>query len=51
MTLTLCRVNSNYSVSKFDVTITLVEDKSGSEPVETEPQYIDPFEYFNPFGY
>ncbi len=51
MTLTLCRVNSNYSISKFDVTITLVEDKSGSEPVETEPQYVDPFEYFNPFGY
>ena len=51
MTLTLCRVNSNYSVDKFDVTITLVEDRSGSMVEETEPQYVDPFEYFNPFGY
>lgn len=51
MTLTLCRVNSNYTVNKFDVTITLVEDRSGSQPVETEPQYVDPFEYFEQFGY
>lgn len=51
MTLTLCRVNSNYTVSKFDVTITLVEDKSGSMVEATEPQYVDPFEYFDPFGY
>lgn len=51
MTLTLCRVNSNYTVTKFDVEITLVEDKSGSMVEETEPEYVDPFEYFNPYGY
>lgn len=51
MTLTLCRVNSNYTISKFDVSITLVEDKGGSKVEATEPQYVDPFEYFNQFGY
>ncbi len=52
LTLTLCRVNNDYTVTKFDVTITLVEDKSGSEVEKaTEPEYIDPFEYFNPYGY
>lgn len=51
MTLTLCRVNSNYTISKFDVTITLVEDKGGSTVEATEPEYVDPFEYFNQFGY
>lgn len=50
-TLTLCRVNSNYTLSKFDVTAKLVEDKGGSQVEVTEPQYVDPFEYFNPFGY
>ncbi len=50
MTLTLCRVNSNYTISKFDVTITLVEDRGGSMVESTEPDYVDPFEYFNPFG-
>lgn len=51
MTLTLCRVNSNYTISKFDVTITLVEDKGDSTVETTEPDYVDPFEYFNQFGY
>lgn len=52
MTLTLCRVNSNYSIDEFDVEITLVEDKGGSEPITTtQAYYIDPFEYFNQFGY
>lgn len=51
MTLTLCRVNSNYTINKFDVTITLVEDKGGSMVEATEPQYVDPFEYFDSFGY
>ncbi len=52
MTLTLCRVNSDYSLDEFNVDIALVEDKSGSEPVTTtQPYYIDPFEYFNQFGF
>lgn len=52
MTLTLCRVNSNYSLSEFEVEISLVEDKSGSEPVTTtQAYYIDPFEYFNQYGF
>ena len=53
-TLTLCRVNSNYTIDEFDVEISLVEDKGGSEPVTTTVQYLDPFEYFNKqfgFGY
>lgn len=53
LTLTLCRVNSNYSIETFDITVTLVEDKSGS-PQEnvTEPEYaVNPFEYDNPYGY
>ena len=51
LTLTLCRVNNNYTISKFDVEVTLVEDKSGSKVETTEPDYIDPFEYYNPYGY
>ncbi len=50
MTLTLCRVNSNYSIDEFDIEITLVEDKGGSEPITTtQPYYIDPFEFY--FGF
>lgn len=50
MTLTLCRVNSNYSIDEFEVEITLVEDKGGSEPVTTtQAYYIDPFEFY--FGF
>ena len=52
MTLTLCRVNSNYSIDEFEVEVTLVEDKGGSDPVTTtQAYYIDPFEYFNQFGF
>ncbi len=52
MTLTLCRVNSNYSIEEFEIEIALVEDKGGSEPITTtQAYYIDPFEYFNQFGF
>ncbi len=52
MTLTLCRVNSNYSIEEFEIEVTLVEDKGGSEPITTtQAYYIDPFEYFNQFGF
>lgn len=50
-TLTLCRVNSNYTIEEFKVEASLVEDKGGSEPVTTTVQYLDPFEYFNQFGF
>lgn len=52
MTLSICRVNSDYSIQEFEVEITLVEDKGDSAiPEETTVYYIDPFEYFNQFGY
>lgn len=52
MILTLCRVNSNYSIDEFELEIALVEDKGGSEPITTtQAYYIDPFEYFNQFGF
>ena len=51
LTLSICRVNGDYSIEEFDVDIVLVEDKGGSEPVTTTQYYIDPFEYFNQFGY
>lgn len=52
-TLSICRVNSNYTFEEFDVEITLIEDKSSSEPVTTtQPQYVDPFQYFyDQFGF
>lgn len=47
MTLTLCRVHSDYSTETFDIEITLVEDKSGSTAeTTTTVQYVNPFEYF-----
>lgn len=48
MTLTLCRVRSDYSTETFDVEATLVEDKTGSaaETTTTPTQYVNPFEYF-----
>jgi len=52
MTLSICRVNSDYSIYEFDVEITLVEDKGEvSKPAQTTIPYIDPFEYFNQFGF
>ncbi|MCR5150672.1 MAG: trypsin-like peptidase domain-containing protein [Clostridiales bacterium] len=52
--LSICRVNSNYSIEEFDVTATLVEDKGQANPVETTTQsYIDPFssDFWSQFGY
>lgn len=49
LTLTLCRVNSDYSLDEFDVDVTLVEDKGTTETTTTQP-YIDPFDYFYGFG-
>lgn len=45
ITLTICRVDTknNYTVSEFDVTVKLVEDKGATEPVTQNS-------YYNPFG-
>ena len=57
MTLTLARVNSNYSVDKFDVEVTLVEDKGNTQEEAQESseepatQYVNPFDYFFGYGY
>ncbi len=55
LTLTIARINRDYSVSTFDVDVTLVEDKSIPAEETTESHYyVDPFgqngyEFF--FGY
>ena len=43
LTLTIARINKDYSVSKFDVEVSLVEDKSVPEQVEQTEFYVDPF--------
>ena len=50
LTLTLCRIDSNYKTTKFDVKVKLVEDKgsaSSNEPTENATTNT----YFNPFGF
>ena len=52
LTLTLCRVNSDYSLEEFDVEVALVEDRTGSEEVTTTTQqYVNPFDFFNQYGF
>lgn len=46
ITLTICRVDSNYNISTFDVEVKLVEDSSVSE--EAENDYEQDFNF--PFG-
>lgn len=46
ITLTICRVDSNYNISKFDVDVKLVEDSSVSEPAKNNNEYGFDF----PFG-
>lgn len=47
MTLTIYRVNSDYSINEFDIEVTLVEDKESSSQSSQAPQSsIDPFDYF-----
>lgn len=50
-TLTLARVNSNYTLEKFDIEITLVEDKGDSEATEEPTTAFNPFDFFYDFGY
>ena len=49
LTLTLCRVSSDYSIETFDVEVTLVEDKGDTQETTTT-QTVDPFEYFYNYG-
>ncbi len=48
ITLTICRVDSNYNISTFDVKVKLVDDSSVSEPVEEDYEYDYGFGF--PFG-
>lgn len=52
--LTLCRVNEDYSIDKFDVTVKLVEDDGTSSETEQETttqSYQDYFDQFFGSGY
>ena len=51
LTLTLCRVNSDYSIDEFDVSVTLVEDKGEVETTTEAPTYVNPFDYFFNYGF
>ena len=50
ITLTICRVDSEYNVSTFDVDVKLVEDSSVSEPVTETPEYDFDYGFGFPFG-
>ncbi len=50
-TLTLCRVNNDYTITKFDVDVTLVEDKGTPQTTTTTSPQVNPFEDFYGFGY
>jgi len=47
LTLTICRVDSQYNISTFDVDVKLVDDANVSEPVNGYDDYSD---FLNPFG-
>lgn len=46
LTLTLCRVNNNYSTSELEVEAILVEDKGTTQDETTTYQYVNPFEFY-----
>ena len=48
LTLTICRVDSNYNISTFDVDVKLVDDSTVSEPQTEVPEYDYGFGF--PFG-
>lgn len=48
LTLTICRVDSNYNISTFDVTVKLVEDSSTSSAQQEESNTGNGFPF--PFG-
>jgi PDZ domain-containing secreted protein len=45
--LTLCRVDNNYKITQFDVTVRLVEDKGVAEEETTTSPFINPYDFFN----
>lgn len=47
LTITLCRINQNYEIDEFDVTVTLVEDTGNSEEMMTTTT----FDWNQFFGY
>lgn len=46
LTLTLCRIDQNYQISEFDVTVTLVEDTGSSEDTTTATSAFDWNQFF-----
>ena len=48
--LTICRVDSNYNISTFDVDVKLVDDSTVSEPETEAPEYDYDFGFGFPFG-
>ena len=51
LTLKICRVNTDYSIQEFDVSVTLVEDKGSTVAPKEEPTtYINPYDYFEQYG-
>ena len=50
ITLTICRFDSEYNVSTFDVDVKLVDDSSVSEPVTETPEYDVGYGFGFPFG-
>ena len=48
LTLTICRIDSNYNISKFDITAKLVEDSSTSSATTQQESSTYPFPF--PFG-
>lgn len=50
ITLTICRVDSEYNISTFDVDVKLVDDSSVSEPETETPEYDFDYGFGFPFG-
>ena len=50
ITLTICRFDSEYNISTFDVDVKLVDDSSVSEPEAETPEYDFDYGFGFPFG-
>lgn len=50
ITLTICRVDSEYNISTFDIDVKLVDDSSVSEPEAETPEYDFDYGFSFPFG-
>ncbi len=48
--LTICRIDSNYNISIFDVDVKLVDDSTVSEPETEVPEYDYGYGFGFPFG-